>query len=240
MSAGPQGGGFGTVFHPEPDPMPAGNGGPIRIGQLRALPRRRRPGMIALAVALVGAGILGGAALYRDVNHQVPVLLVTTAVPAGAVVTSADLSTTSVAAGPGIRVIPAGQEHQVVGLVAATNLQPGTLLAAADLTSSLPPSAGQVLVPIAVKPSALPASGLAAGDHLLVVWAPGAQGASSSAASAAAAGRTIPAVVEDVSVGPNQDDLQVVDLLVPARNGSALAQEAATGDIALVVTSRAP
>jgi hypothetical protein len=37
---------------------------------------------------------------------------------------------------------------------------------------------------------------------------------------------------------PDQDDYDVVDLLVPATDGTALAKEAATGNIALVVTSR--
>jgi hypothetical protein len=237
VSGGQQGGSFGTVFHPEPDPTPAANGGPIRIGQLRALPRRRRPGMIALAVALIGAGILGGAALFQHVNHQVPVLLVSVAVPAGTVVTAADLSTTSVSAAKGVQVVPARQESQVVGLVAATALHPGTLLAAADLTTVLPPVRGQVLVPIAVKPSWLPASGLAAGDHMLVVPAPGAQGTNTSAALP---GRPIAGVVEAVSRAPDQSGLEVVDLLVPTGSGPALAKEAATGEIALIVTSRTP
>jgi hypothetical protein len=238
VSAGQHGGGFGTVFHPEPDPIPGGNGGPIRIGQLKPLPRKRRPGMIALAVVLIGVGILGGAALFKQVNHQVPVLLVNVAVPAGTVVTAADLTTTSVAAGPGIRVIPAGQERQVVGLVATTDLQPGSLLSAADLTTSLPPASGQVLVPIAVKPSALPASGLAVGDHLLVVSAPGAQGANSNSASSPLPGRSIPGTVLAVTRAPDQNGLEVVDLLVPVNTGPALAKEAATGGIALIVTSR--
>lgn len=239
MSAGQPGGGFGTVFHPEPDPMPSGNGGPIRVGQLRALPRRRRPGMIALAVALIGAGILGGAALYRQVNHEVPVLVVTRAVPAGAVVSAADLGTVSVATGPGVQLIPAGQERQVVGLVAATDLRPGSLLASSDLTTTLPPASGQVLVPVAVKPSELPVSGLTAGDHLLVVPAPGTQGSSGSA-PVTVPGRSVAAVVEAVSRIPDQDGLDVVDLLVPAGSGPALAKEAASGDIALIVTSRSP
>ena len=239
MSGGQQGGGFGTVFHPEPDPVPASNGGPIRIGQLRALPRKRRPGMIALAVALIGAGILGGAALYQNVNHQVPVLMVTVPVPAGTVVTQADLAATSVTTAKDVQVVPARQESQVVGLVAATNLQPGTLLAAADLTTALPPAGGQVLVPIAVKPSWLPASGLAAGDHVLVVPAPGAQGTNSNS-SAALPGRPIAGVVEDVTRAANSDGLEVLDLLVPTGSGPALAKEAATGEIALIVTHRTP
>jgi hypothetical protein len=234
----PQGGGFGTVFHPEPDPVPGGNGGPVRIGQLPKLPRRRRPGMIALAIVLVGAGILGGAALYRDVNHQVPVLVVTTAVPAGQVVTQADLGTASVAAGPGVTLVPARQESQVTGLVAATDLRPGTLLSAADLATSMPPAAGQVLVPVALKPSQLPASGLAAGDHVTVVWAPGSS--SGSAAAAGVPGSAIAGVVEAVTGGPDADGLDVVDLLVPAGAGANLARESAAGDIALVVTGRTP
>lgn len=237
MSTEHGGGSFGTVFHPEPDPVPSGNGGPVRIGQLRPLPRRRRPAMVALGVALVGAGVLGGAALYQKVNHQVPVLVVSTPVAAGSMVTSADLSTVTVAAGSGVQMVPARQESQVIGLVAATNLTQGSLLTASDLTRSLPPGPGQVLVPVALKPSQLPASGLGAGDHVVVVWAP--TGSSNSAASVSAP-RNYDAVVEDVTGGPDQDGLDVVDLLVPVANGPGLAKEAASGDIVLTVLSRKP
>jgi SAF domain len=236
MSAGQQGGNFGTVFHPEPDPLPPGNGGPVRVGQLRPLPRRRRPGMIALAVALIGVGILGGAALFQRVSHQVPVLLVSTVVPAGTTVTAADLTTTSVVLGAGVRAIPARQEHQVVGLVAASDLQPGTLLAASELTTAVPPARNQQLVPVALKPSQLPASGLGPGDQVLVISAP----ATSSGNTAAGPGPSIPGVVEAVSARPDQDGLAVVDLIVAAANGTDLAREAAAGGIALVVTSRSP
>jgi hypothetical protein len=235
VSAGQPGGNFGTVFHPEPDPLPPGNGGSVRPGQLRPLPRRRRPGMIALAVALIGVGILGGAALFQRVNHQVPVLLVTTAVPAGSTVTAADLSTTSIVLGAGLKAIPAGQEHQVVGLVAATALRPGTLLAASELTTTLPPSRSQQLVPVALKPSQLPASGLEPGDQVIVVSAP--PGSNNVAPQP---GPSIPGLVEAVSVRPDQDGNDVVDLLVAAANGTDLAREAAAGNIALVVTSRSP
>lgn len=237
MSSGQQGSGFGTVFHPEPDPLPPGNGGPVRVGALRPLPRRRRPGMIALAVALIGVGILGGAFLFQKVNHTVPVLLVSRNVAAGQVISAADLSTTSVVLGAGVRAIPAGQEHQVTGLVAATDLKQGTLLSAAELTSTLAPAANQDLVPVALKPSQLPASGLAAGDQVLVVSAPGAQG---SGNAAPVTGPSIPGLVEAVSSQPDSDGLEVVDLLVRSANGTTLAREAAAGGIALVITSRSP
>ncbi len=237
MSGSDPGIGFGTVFHPEPEPP---RNGPVPVaapGQLRGLPRRRRPGMIALAAALVGAGILASAALYHRADHQVPVVLVTAPVPVGSVITSSDVGTTTVAAGPGLQTIPARQLSQVVGLVAATTLRPGTLLAPSEVTSKLPPGPGQDLVPVAIKPSGLPASGLVPGEQVLVVPTP----ASGSSGSGAAPVLTSPvaAVVEAVNTVTDQDGFDVVDLLVASANGPAVAEQAATGQIALVITGRA-
>jgi hypothetical protein len=232
--SGEQGLNFGTVFHPEPGPA---RNGPAAVppGRLRELPRRRRPGMIALAAALVGAGILASAVLYERADHQVPVLLVTHMVPAGSVITASDIGTTTVAAGPGVQVIPARQESQVIGLVAATSLQPGTLLAASELTSKLAPAPGQELVPVALKPSALPASGLEPGDQVLAVPTPASGNGSSTAPELTA---PVPAVVAAVSTVTSPDGLDTVDLLVASANGPALAEQAAAGQIALVVTRR--
>jgi hypothetical protein len=241
MTGPSQTGSLGTVFHPEPE-LDVGSGQLPPPAQLRRLPRRRRPGMIALAVALIGVGVLGSAALYARQNHQVPVLMVIAAVPAGEVVTSADIGTTSVAAGPGIQVIPANQLSQVLGLIAATSLRPGTLLAASELTTAEPPVSGEVLVPVAVRPSVLPAGGLLPGDDVLVVATtvvPGG-GASSGTGSAPILTRPVPAVVAQVSASPDQDGLDVVDLLVPAGYGVSVAQQSATGEIALVITKRVP
>ena len=228
---------FGTVFHPEPEPP---RNGPVRQtahGQLRGLPRRRRPAMIALAAALIGAGILASAALYHRENHQVSVVMVTAPVPVGAVITSADVGTTSIAAGPGLTTIPARQLSQVVGLVAATSLRPGTLLAPSEVTSKLSPGPGQDLVPVAVKPSGLPASGLAPGDQVLLVATPAAAGNTGSGAAPAFT-QPVQATVEAVDTVTDQNGLDVVDLLVPSGTGPAVAEQAATGQIALVVTHR--
>jgi SAF domain len=235
MSGGEQPLGFGTVFHPEPEPVRNGPAATVPPGRLRELPRRRRPAMIALAAALIGAGVLASAVVYQRADHQVPVLLVTQPVPAGSVITSSDIGTASVAAGPGVQVIPARQESQVIGLVAATSLQPGTLLTASELTSKLAPGPGQELVPVPLKPSSLPASGLEPGDQVLAVPTPG-SGSGSSAAPALTA--PVPAVVEAVNANTDADGLAVVDLIVAAGYGPALAEQAAAGQIALVVTHR--
>ncbi len=238
MSGSDPGLDFGTVFHPETAPTPNGPPPAMAGGQLRGLPRRRRPAMIALAAALIGAGILASVALYHREDNQVPVVMVTAAVPVGAVITSADVGTTTVAAGPGLQVIPARQLPQVVGLVAATSLRPGTLLASSELTSKLSPGPGQELVPVAVKPSGLPASGLNPGDQVLVVATPAASGSSGSGAVPVLL-HPVAAVVEAVNTVTDQDGFDVVDLLVPAATGPEVAEQAATGQVALVVTSRA-
>jgi SAF domain len=236
MSGMEPGPGLGTVFQPETGP--GRNGAAPHPGQLRALPRRRRPAMIALAVALIGAGILASAALYKRADQQVPVVMVTAAVPAGSVLTSADLGTTTIAAGPGLQYVPARQLSQVTGLVAAVTLRPGTLLAPDELTSSLAPAKGQVLVSLPLKPQSMPASGLAPGDHVLVTGTPGYQGQAGSSGSASVLTRPVPGVVEAVSTVPDQDGFDVVDLLVAPDAGTPLAQQDSTGQIELIVTSR--
>lgn len=233
---------IGTAFFPEADVVPNGTahatGTPQQPGRLRGLPRRRRPAMIALAIAMAGAGVLVSAAVYAKANHQVQVVMVTRPVPAGAVITAADLGTTSVTVGGGISVIPAAQLGQVSGEVAAVTLQPDTLLAASDLTRSQPPRPGQELVPAALKPSGLPASGLFPGDHVLIVATPGDQGQAGSPAGAAPLTAPVAGVVEAVDSTPDGNGLDVVDLLVSSASAAAVAQQVSTGQFALVVTKR--
>src|SRR5579875_1319151 len=192
----------GTVFHPEPEQA---DGAAARLSasadvRLGRLPRRRRPAVIALGAALVGAGVLASAALSQRPPAPSP--------------------------GP-----------MVIGLVAATSLQPGTLLSPSELTTRLLPAPGQDLVPLAVRPSTLPADGLVPGDRVLVVATPGDQGESGSGAAAEISG-PVPGTVEAVSSVPDQDGYDVVDVLVAADAAAALARQASTGQFALIVTSR--
>lgn len=233
--------GIGTAYFPEPDISPNGAGEAKPASPpvpLRALPRRRRPAMIALAVALVGAGVLVSATLYQRADHQVPVVMVIARVPAGRVITPADLGTASVLVPAGVHVIPARQLGQVSGDTAAVALQPGTLLAPTDLTTAQPPGPGQELVPVAVKPSLLPATGLTAGDQVLFVATPGNQGQPGTSAGAAALAAPVPAAVAGLNDIASSDGFDVVDLLVSAAVGPQVAEQASTGQFALIVTKR--
>jgi hypothetical protein len=230
----------GTSYLPETDP--AFNGRKTGITQSRPqlarLPRRRRPGMIALAVALTGAGVLGSAALYNATNHRVPVLVVSANVPAGSVITPGDLGIASVAVGPGVQVIPASQLQQVAGQVAGSALHPGMLLTAAELATALPPAPGEALVAIGLKPAMVPASGLVPGDRVLIVATPGDQGQPGSSAAPVLI-TPVPGTVEAVTPGPNPDGYVVVDVLVPAGSGAVVIQQDSTGQIGLVLIKRA-
>ncbi len=239
--SGKKGPAIGTAYHPQTDA--AFNGGvrqPAQPIALARLPRRRRPGMIALSVALVGAGILASTAVYSATNRTVPVLVAEANVPAGALIRAGDVGTASVSVGAGVQVIPASQLSQVVGQVAGVTLHPGMLLTAAELATQRPPAPGQVLVPLPVRPSALPASGLQPGDHVLVVATPGAQGQAGSANAAPAMSVPVAGVVAAVSTAASTDGFGVVDVLVPAKSGADLAAQASTGQFAVIVTKRSP
>jgi hypothetical protein len=195
--------------------------------------------MIVAAALLVGLGILISVAMYQRVNHQVQVLVVQQDVGPGSVITSADLGTASIAAS-GVSDIPAQQRSQVVGLVAASALRPGMLLAPADLVTSLPPAPGQVLVGISVRPSALLAGGIVPGDHVVLVATPGIIGENSSQGSPNDSLVTpVAGLVQAVNATPNQDGDVVVDVLVPAGAGAAVLEQDSTGQIGLIITKQA-
>ena len=231
----------GTAFHPEVERSPGSQARPWQQpGQLARLPRRRRPGMIALAVALVGLGVLASAAAYTATNARVAVLVVTGDVPAGSVITQASLGTAQVSVSPGVQTIPATQLGQVVGQVAGAALHPGMLLTAAELATTRPPARGQVLVPLPIKPSILPASGIGPGDRVMIEATPGAQGQPGASSAAPVLTSPVAGIIEAVNLTPDADGYDVVDVVVAKQAGGAVAQQASTGQIALIVTKRAP
>jgi len=232
----------GTAYFPELDVVPGSEGTGARprtsAGRLRSLPRRRRPAMLALAIAMAGTGVVVSAAVYQRADHQVPVVMVTRVVPVGSVISPSDLGSTNVSLGSGIAVIPVSQVRQAVGQVAAVTLQPATLLSPADLTSSRPPAPGVDLVPVAVRPADLPATGLAAGDRVLVIPTPGVQGQPGTAGGASSLAGPVPAAVEAVTTSPDAEGFDVVDLLVSNSDAVAVASQVSTGQFSLVVTRR--
>lgn len=203
--------------------------------------RRRRPGLIALSVALIAGGGLAGAVLYTASGQRTDVVVVARNVPVGSLITPDDLARASVALDPQVQAVAASQAPDLVGQRAAVDLTAGSLLSPAQVTRRSLVGPDQQVVGVALKPSQLPATPLAPGQKVIVVSTPdtGAGAVQSGAKSTVGESpQTLPATV--VAVGkPQMATGQVtVDVAVASAQGPALASRVATGDVALVVAAR--
>jgi SAF domain len=214
-------------------PAPTVNG----LSRAPTLPpprRRRRPALLALALAMVVLGALGAAYLATSLGRTSPVIAVAREVPWGQTITVADLVEARVSGDPALAPIPYADRDQVIGMFAATTLTPGSLLTREALTAEPLPPPGQQLVGVGVSAVQLPTTPLRPGDDVLLVPV-----ASSGGVGAAAAGvtpRTVAATVVQ-SGSPGTDGLRVVDVLVDAADGPDVAARAAAGLIAIVVVA---
>jgi hypothetical protein len=203
--------------------------------------RRRRPAVLALAVALVAAGGLGGAALYTATGKRVAVIALARNVPAGGTITSADLAEAQISLDPALH--PLSVHSKVVGMRATADLKAGSLLTGTDVTNDPLVLAGQQVVGIPAKHTQLPAVKLTPGTRVVLVATPsgaGVSGASGSTGSGSSASTALTALTARVvDVGPaDTDGTVVVDLAVPSAQGAAVADLAASGKFALLIAAR--
>ena len=196
---------------------------------LPAVQPRRRPALLALGVALMATGVLATVWLVSHASERVSVLSVARTIPYGEVITSADVATAEVTVDPTVLTISADQLDDVLGKLAAYKLTPGSLLGPDSLVLAVAPGKGQMLVPVAITSTRMPAAGLSTGDTLLVVDTPAADGDPPTVAPA-----TVQAMVIRLAE-PDLNGVTVVDLAVATADGPALAARAATGRIAVVL-----
>ncbi|MGA5605161.1 SAF domain-containing protein [Streptomyces griseoincarnatus] len=155
-------------------PQPAQAAGPVAPPRVSA--RRRRPGVIALSLALIAAGGAGVAVLLLQVGDRTEVVTVVRDVEVGQVLTEQDLGKASVALDPAVKAVRADEVESVVGKRAAVELKPGSLLSPSQVTKDSLVEAGEQLVPIGLKPEQVPATALVPGQKVQLVHVP-AQGA---------------------------------------------------------------
>jgi hypothetical protein len=194
--------------------------------------RRRRPALLALAVSMVVLGALGATYLATSLGQTTAVIAIAREVPWGQTLTAADLVEARISADPALEPIPYGDRDQVIGLVAATTLAPGSLLTRDALTDQRLPAPGQQLVGVGVSAVQLPTTALRPGDGVLLV--PVAAGGAPATTDGA------PSAVEATVVQtgpPGTDGLRVVDVLVDTADGPDVAARAAAGLIAIVVVA---
>jgi hypothetical protein len=108
------------------------------------------------------------ASLVLASDDALSVLTVSRRVPAGQVLTAADLGTATIS-GSGLTALDASSRGEVVGLTAAVDLLPGTLLSGAMVTRDPVPGPSQAVVGLSLKPGLLPDAELRAGSFVMVV-----------------------------------------------------------------------
>jgi len=112
------------------------------------------------------------------------------------------------------------------------HLSKGTLVNPSQVGQSQVLTAGQVLVPLQLKPGQLPSVGLAPGQRVLLV----ATAADTGTAARAVGGvDPIEATVAESGVSDAATGVTVVDVRVPQDAGGSLARMAAGGNVTVVV-----
>lgn len=180
--------------------------------------------MIALGALLASVGALVVVWMVGAAGQRQEVLVLRQELAYGDELSASDLGVARVSVDPGVAVIPASRRAEVVGLVAATHLSPGTLLTREALSADPGPAPGQVLVPLALPVERLPAGGLRAGDRILAVTTEAEEAGRASVAA-------VVARVGEMDV----NGTTVIDVTTAAVNGPRLTVAAAEGHVAIVV-----
>ncbi|MEV6537422.1 SAF domain-containing protein, partial [Streptomyces sp. NPDC051639] len=190
--------------------------GPVSPPRVSA--RRRRPGVIALSLGLIGAGGASVAVLLLQVGHRSEVVTVVRDVQVGQVLTEQDLGKASIALDPAVKAVTVDDLDQVVGKRAAVELRPGSLLAPSQVTKDSLVKAGEQLVPIGLKPEQIPATALVPGQKVQLVHVP-AQGEIETDKASDSSPKTLPGRVVKTSGAAPGTGVVVVDVATSAADG---------------------
>jgi len=208
--------------------------GPVTPPRVSA--RRRRPGVIALSLALIAAGGAGVAVLLLQVGNRTDVVTVVRDVQVGQVLTEDDLGKASLALDPAVKAVRAGNLKSVVGKRAAVELKSGSLLSPSQVTKDNLVKAGEQLVPIGLEPKQIPATALVPGQKVQLVHVP-AQGTTDTDKTAGATPETIDGRVVKASGAAPGTGIVVADVATAATDGPTAAAWEAAGTLRLVLAA---
>ncbi|WP_326762817.1 SAF domain-containing protein [Streptomyces phaeochromogenes] len=198
--------------------------------------RRRRPGVIALSLALIAAGGAGVAVLLLQVGNRTDVVTVVRDVQVGQVLTEDDLGKASIALDPAVKAVPSDDLDSVVGKQAAVELKPGSLLAPAQVTKDSLVKAGEQLVPIGLEPKQIPATPLMPGQKVQLVHVP-AQGQADTGKTSGTPPETVDGRVVKASSAAPGTGIVVVDVATSAADGPTAAAWVSAGTLRLVLAA---
>ncbi|MBA4866220.1 flagella basal body P-ring formation protein FlgA [Streptomyces sp. PSKA54] len=206
--------------------------GPVAPPRVSA--RRRRPGVIALSLALIAAGGAGVAVLLLQVGHRTQVVTVVRDVQVGQVLTEQDLGKASVALDPAVKAVRGDDLQSVVGKRAAVELKPGSLLAPSQVTKDSLVKPGEQLVPIGLEAEQVPATALVPGQKVQLVHVP-AQGGTDTGKQSGTAPETIAGRIVKASKAAPGTGIVVVDVATSATDGPTVAAWVASSTLRLVL-----
>jgi hypothetical protein len=195
---------------------------PVGLRRGRSLPHILVGSVLVLVCALVFA------VTALRVDPKAAVLALAETVPAGHVLTDADLTVVRVAADASVATVPESQRASVVGRSVRLPLTARSLLSAEVLGPAAWPPSGQSVVAVAVKVGRAPA-GLVAGVQVLVVVVPTVSNATGQVAGPVLQARAAVVAVE----APDTSGTAVASLLLGSAD--AVRVVGAVGDVALVV-----
>ncbi|MGP4102911.1 SAF domain-containing protein [Nonomuraea sp. KM90] len=207
---------------------------PAQVPKLLPQSRQRRRSSLVLGVLVVLGGMFLAFQVVNRLSNREPVLVITRDLALGQPITAENVSIAMVGGDESVAMVRGEDLHKVIGMRAAVDLMSGTLLQHRMVTDQVTPLADQQLIPIAVKPSRLPARGLRPGDRLSVMFRP-----ENPTAAAQEPSGSVEAVV-DHTKGPDNDGLMVVDVLVNRLDAAKLGPMAADGQVALALMPRRP
>jgi hypothetical protein len=191
--------------------------------------------------------------IYVHSSRLVAVIGVTHQVPQGQPLEVADLRQVDIAVTGGVDVVPVADASEVVGRQVSVTLLPGTLLSPSDVGGNPALAPGRAIVGVDLKPGMMPASGVTAGETVLVVLTTPAGTAlsvgndesggstESSVPSGSRSDQAQPGVIATATVmgvdnAPNDGGSgdAVVSLEVPLAEAPLIADTSAAGQAALV------
>ena len=204
---------------------------PPPVVRSAAAPRQWKPRQVLLAVLVVALGGLVSMWAVSSYAHRDRVLVIAQNVAAGHRITIDDLAGADLTLDPRVSAFTVAQQGDVIGKVALVDLAKGTLVNPSQVGASPLLSAGQVLVPLQLKPGQLPSIGVTPGQQVLLVATP----VDTAAASAGALADPIVATVAESGEPDAATAVTVVDVRVPQDVGASLARMAASGNVTVVV-----
>ncbi|GGK65821.1 hypothetical protein Sme01_23890 [Sphaerisporangium melleum] len=189
-------------------------------------PRERKPALAALALLLVLGGALGTTLLVLRSGDRVSAIRITQQIGPGQPVLPEAMEEVQIA-DTGIGYVSWVHRQEVAATFARVTLLPGTLLTEQMVSStSEQVGPGKVTVGLALKAGQVP-QGLARGDHVQVIYVPGANRGTAQGKVLAPS-----ALVESAGDGEGGSS-GLVSIVVDATVSPAIAMYSSSGEIAL-------